>query len=217
LEAELNGYVQVENDANAAAMGEYLFGAGKGARSMVCLTLGTGVGGGIILEGKLWRGTTYVAGEIGHMIIEREGPLCGCGNRGCLEALASATGLIARVQSRAEKEKASFELRELVEKGVDITPKLLYQEAQKGDVFCKSILAETGTYLGIGLTNVIHVLNPEVIVLSGGLIGAGSFLLEAALAEVQRRVFPWAAQGTRILVGKLGDDAGVLGAAALVL
>lgn len=217
LETELGGYVQVENDANAAALAEYRFGAGRGTRSMVCLTLGTGVGGGIILRGKVWRGATYAAGEIGHMTIERDGPLCGCGNRGCLEALASASGLISRVKSLIGKGEASPRLYGLAEQGADITPRLLYEEALQGDAFCKEMLAETGTYLGIGLTNIIHILNPEAIVLAGGLIGAGPFLLEAALAEVQRRAFPWAAQATRILVGELGDDAGVLGAAALVL
>lgn len=217
LQERLGLSIQVENDANLAAWGEYWLGAGRGARSLVCLTLGTGLGGGIVLEGEIWRGSAYMAGEIGHMIIERDGPLCNCGNRGCLEALVSATALKARTREKLKNEGVASSIRPWMERGEEVTPERLYQEAVKGDHFCREILREAGEYLGIGLTNVIHILNPEVIVLTGGLMGARGILLEAALKGVEAKAFPWAARQTRILPGELGDDAGALGAAALLL
>ncbi|MBI2877969.1 MAG: ROK family protein [Candidatus Tectomicrobia bacterium] len=216
LQAKLGAHVQIENDANAAALGEYWFGAGRGAQSLVCLTLGTGLGGGIVLKGEIWRGATYMAGEIGHMVIQRDGPLCGCGNRGCLEAMVSATGLRDRVRERLKDPGISSPIRSWVEQGEEVTPERLYREAVQGDPFSQEILREAGKSLGTGLTNVIHILNPEVIVLTGGLMGAREILLEVALKEVQAKAFPWAARQTRIVPGNLGDDAGALGAAALL-
>lgn len=216
LQERLGLPIQVENDANAAALGEYRFGAGRGAQSLVCLTLGTGLGGGIVLEGEIWRGSDYMAGEIGHMIIERDGPPCNCGNRGCLEAFVSATGLKARVREKLKDEGAASAIRPLMEQGEEVTPERLYQEAVKGDPFCREILREAGEYLGIGLTNIIRILSPEIIVLTGGLMGAREILLETALKEVEAKAFPWKARQTRIVPGELGDDAGALGAAALL-
>ncbi|MBI1987023.1 MAG: ROK family protein [Nitrospinae bacterium] len=216
LEERLELSIQVENDANVAAWGEYRFGAGRGAQSLVCITLGTGLGGGIILGGEIWRGSAYMAGEIGHMIIERDGPSCNCGNRGCLEAFVSAASLRVRVREKLKDGGVASAIRPLVEQGEEVAPERLYQEAVKGDRFCREILREAGERLGIGLINVIHILNPEVIVLTGGLMGAREILLETALKEVEAKAFPWAALRTRIVPGELGDDAGPLGAAALL-
>jgi len=202
--------VYVENDANAAAWGEFWAGAGRGAASMVMITLGTGVGGGVIIDGKLLRGIDETAGHIGHIVIDSEGPMCGCGNRGCLEAYASATALVRRALE-ALRAKRSGALAGLSEK--DLSAKRIAQEAARGDALARNLVEETGRYLGVALADVANVLNPELAVIGGGLAGAGELLLGPAREEMRARALKPPAQRLKIVPAGLGDNSGVIGAA----
>ena len=155
-----------ENDANAAAWGEKWIGAGKEANSLVMLTLGTGIGGGIIINNTLWRGVNNVAAEIGHMVIQMDGPKCGCSNYGCIEAYASATSMVRRFKESLKNGVPSS----LKDTG-EITAKMIDDAAFQGDKASLDIIKETGGYLGVALVKIIQILNPEVIVLTGGMIG----------------------------------------------
>ncbi len=215
LERRLNLPVFVENDANAAALAEYRFGAGKDAKSLVCLTLGTGVGGGLILDGKIWHGADDVAGEIGHMKIRRSGRLCGCGARGCLERYASATGVVLSAKTRLRKNAGSLILK-LVKGDIGkVTAKIVTSAAKEGDETAIEILAETAGHLAFGVANILNVLNPRMVVICGGLARAGKFLFTPLKTEVKRLALESAFRNVRIVRGKLGDRAGLLGAAAV--
>ena len=202
----------LENDANAAAWGEKWVGAGKEADSLVMLTLGTGIGGGIIINNKLWRGVNNVAAEIGHMVIQMDGPKCSCGNYGCIEAYASATALVRR-------------FKELLKSGVpsslkdagEITAKMINDAAFQGDKASLDIIKETGHYLGVALVNIMHVLNPEVIVLTGGMIGSGDLLMNPIKQVIKEKAFEASAKETKIVFSQLGNDAGIIGAAGCLL
>lgn len=213
--AEATGLpVVLENDANAAAFGEFTAGAGKDVRNMVMLTLGTGIGGGIVLDGKLWRGCFDNAGEIGHAVIVPEGRACPCGQRGCLEQYASANAVAER-------------LREAVEAGEDsvLKPKVVANEAfdarhvltalERGDALAARIWDETCYYLALCAVNLRHILNPELIVFAGGLINAGPRLLGPVCAHFERLSWKIAPDAPRIALATLGTDAGTIGAAAL--
>lgn len=202
----------LENDANAAAWGEKWVGAGKEASSMVMLTLGTGIGGGIIIDNRLWRGANNVAAEIGHMVIQMDGPQCNCGNRGCVEVYASATGMVRR-------------FKELLEGGIssslkdcnEITAKMINDAASKGDKASLDIIEETGRYLGIAIVNIMHILNPEMFVLAGGMIGSGELLMNPIRQTVSQRAFEASYKDTQIVFSQLGNDAGIIGAAGCLL
>lgn len=204
--------VTVENDANAAAYGEWMLGAGRGARNFVCLTLGTGVGGGVIAGGELYRGSSGFAGEIGHTVILADGPPCACGNRGCLEALIGAAPIVARARRMLA---ASGETRQ----GWDgsLTVAAISRAASSGDAVAVNALAETGRYLGIGLTNVVHVLAPETIAVGGGVAGAGEFIFGPARATVRASVMDEAMAAVRIVPAELGNKASFLGVSLLAL
>lgn len=202
----------LENDANAAAWGEKWAGAGKEVKSLVMLTLGTGVGGGIVIDNKLWRGANNVAAEIGHMVIQTDGPPCNCGNRGCVEVYASATGMV-RLFKEALKAGASSSLKVSDE----ITAKMINEAAIHGDKVSLEVIAETGRYLGIALVNIMHVLNPEMIVLSGGMIGSGQLLMDPIRKVTTQRAFEASYQDTKIVFSQLGNDAGIIGAAGCLL
>ena len=210
FEEELRYPVVVENDANAAAYGEWMKGAGRGMRQFVCLTLGTGVGGGIICNGALYRGSSGFAGEIGHAVILADGPRCTCGNRGCLEAIIGAGAIVARARDML---RASGEARPEWEG--DLTVERLSQSASSGDAVAVRALAETGRYLGIGLTNVVHILAPEAIAIGGGVAGAGDLILEPARATVRMSVMDEAMASVRIVPAELGNKASFLGVALL--
>ncbi len=217
LEEKVDVPITLENDANAAAFAEYWLGAGRGVSSLVCLTLGTGVGSGIILEGKLLRGASGAAAEAGHMTVEAEGERCPCGRRGCLEAYASATailrdarGALARGQATALREKFGTRPEALTAKDVS-------DAAQAGDPVARGTFERAGRYLGVGLGNLVNLLNPDLITLAGGLAAAGDLLLQPALAELTRRAFPVLLRRTRVELSALADTAGMLGAAGLVL
>ncbi len=207
--------VYVENDANAYALGEYWFGAGKGAESMVCITLGTGVGGGIIIDGNIWRGADGMAGEVGHITVNPDGPLCPCGNRGCLERYSSATAVVEMAQSAAAGSGKTV-LKALLKNGI-LTPEAIADAAKKGDRAAARIYSEAGKYIGIAIADLIDLLNMECVVIGGGMSGAWELFIGPLKKEVRARAFKIPAQRCRIIRGKLRDDAGILGAAGLAL
>ncbi len=217
LEDEFNVKVVLENDANAAAWGERCFGAGQGVNNLVCFTLGTGIGGGIIIDGKIYHGSNYGAAELGHMTVSKDGPRCNCGNYGCLEAYSSATGIKNRIKKRIKegiKSKfLSFDNEELFE---SLRLKLIFETARKGDKLTKDIVEEAISYLGIAIANIANILNPEMVVLVGGITNEGDKLLIPLRRKVKRRAFYSNYKSLKIVIGKLGGNAGVLGAAALL-
>ncbi len=212
LEARTGLPVRVENDANAAAFGEAWLGAGRGARILVCVTLGTGIGGGIVADGAIVRGTSGVAGEIGHVTIDPGGPLCGCGNRGCVEAFASATAVV-----RAARERIRAGERSALPDDPGLDAAAIAAAARSGDPLAVSVLGGAGTHLGLAASIIAHLLNPDRIVFSGGLAGAGPCLFGPLIAELERRTFPRARAALTIALAGLGDDAGLVGAARAFL
>lgn len=205
--------VTVENDANAAAWGEFRYGAGKDVEHQVFITLGTGVGGGIITHGVLLRGAQGAGGELGHVTIDATGPRCGCGNHGCLEALASGTAIRRRAREVANDRPGSALGRLAVERevlGEDVT-----RLAQEGDEASILVLEETGRWLGIGLAGFVNTFNPEVIAVGGGASRAGELILEPARREVHLRARSPSRDLVEIKEATLGPESGVLGAAAL--
>ncbi len=204
--------VVVENDGNSAAWGEYVAGAGRGAHSMVLLTVGTGVGGGVVINDSLLRGYTGMAGELGHIVIQPDGPECVCGNRGCLETFASATAVVQRFEETVHQGAAST-LAQSVLAGEPITSRDIYEQALAGDALSLTALQDAGQFLGIGVHNLIAAFNPQRVVLAGGMIAAGELILEAVRREVAVRTLPYAARYTKICRGELGKMAGAIGAA----
>jgi len=201
----------IENDANAAAYGEKVAGAGREFEDFVLLTLGTGIGGGIVINGRLLR----VAAEIGHTIISSEGPQCPCGNVGCLETLASATAVIARAISEIENGNQSA-LRSLYHGNFyKMNAEDIYKAALDGDMLARTVLKDAGKALGIGIANVVNVFSPQAIILTGGMIGAWNIYVEAAIREASRRAFKELISRVKILPSQLGDDAGLTGIAYL--
>jgi len=217
LEDEFNLKVVLENDANAAAWGERCFGVGRGVNNLVCFTLGTGIGGGIIINGKIYHGNNCGAAELGHITVNKDGPLCNCGNYGCLEAYSSATGIKNRIRNRIKEGIKSKFLNidnddELLE---SLRLKLIFETARKGDKLTKDIVEEAITYLGIAIANIVNILNPEMVVLVGGITNEGEKLLTPIRNEVKKRAFYSNYKSLKIVIGELGGNAGVLGAAAL--
>ncbi|MDR4496526.1 MAG: ROK family protein [Candidatus Scalindua sp.] len=211
LEDELKMPVSIENDANAAALGEWWKGAGAGTNSFICITLGTGVGGGIILDGRLWYGASGMAGEIGHTTIIRNGIKCTCGNSGCLEAYASARGIIDRVQNVLSERGDKRGIREC------LTLERISSMASQGNEMIGSIIRETGIILGIAVANIANLLNPEMVALFGGVTNLGETLFKPMREEVKKRAFEKATEPLKIEVAKLGDNSGILGAAKSIL
>jgi glucokinase len=213
----LNIPVFLEKDANAAAMGEHRFGAGRGTQHMIYVTVSTGIGSGLILDGKLYHGATSMAGEIGHTTIVPNGPRCGCGNYGCLEALASGTAIARQARERVAQGTPTL-IADLAEGDPErITARLVTQAANQGDAEARQIIAEAMTYLGIGMANLVNLFNPQIIIIGGGLANIGDALFESVWHVVEQRAFRAAAETVRIVPAKLGDDVGVLGAAAVAL
>ena len=207
------GYPAVlENDANAAALGEFRYGAGKGANSLVYLTVSTGIGGGIILDGKLWHGLKDGAGEVGHMTLVPDGPVCGCGNRGCLEALASGPSIARRAREALTTRRPS-RLRDVQELSAADVARL----AQEGDALAAEVWTATVEYLALGVAAVVTIIAPERVVIGGGVANAGDFLFEPLRREVRHRVKLVAVASLPILPAALGADVGILGAAAVAL
>jgi glucokinase len=211
LANELKRPAILENDANAAAVGEMWLGAGRGHRTIVCVTLGTGVGGGIILEGKLWRGADGAAAEIGHMCVDPFGGVaCGCGSRGCLEVYASATAIV-----RMTREASPRYPHSVLRPGADLTAEIIYDAGLEGDELALEVFRRMGVYLGIGLANVINIINPEMIVIGGGVVNGWDLFEKYMHQQVAERAFPLLAARVKIVRAECGDDAGLLGAARL--
>jgi glucokinase len=209
LEEELKLPVFVENDANAAALGEQWRGAAKDIRSMIFLTLGTGVGGGIVLNGRIWHGADGMAGEVGHMTIVPEGRRCGCGNSGCLEMYASSRGIVMTFKEMCAGKRLDADNRQ------ELTSARIYQAARDGDTTARRVMQEMGRYLGIGIANLINIFNPEMVVIGGGVKDAWDLFIDAVREEVRKRAFAYPAVRTKIVPSALGDEAGTVGAAAV--
>lgn len=217
IEREFQLPVKVENDAKVLALGEKWFGYGLDVENMVCLNVGIGVGAGIIFNDKLFHGLNGIAGEIGHTVLDLDGPKCACGNYGCLQTLCAGEA----VRNYAIKEillgRESMIL-ELVKGEKDkIVGEIIHQAALAGDTLALEVLGKSGMYLGIGISNLINILNPELVVLSGGVTKAGSFILDPVKEEVRKRVLTDEAKQTKIVISKLGDRGTVIGAVTLVL
>jgi glucokinase len=213
LEPRIGVPLTVENDANAAAWGEFRFGAGSEVDHLVFVTLGTGVGGGVISHGVLLRGAQGAGGELGHVTIQATGPRCACGNRGCLEALASGTAISRRARELASEKPNSALGRLAAERkilGEDVT-----RLAREGDELALSVLEEAGRWLGIGLAGFVNIFNPEVVAVGGGVVAAGELILKAAREEVFLRARPPSRDLAESKEASLGSESGVLGAAAL--
>lgn len=206
----------VINDASAAALGEHRFGVGKGVANLVYLTVSTGIGGGIITDGKLYAGANGCAGELGHMTIDIQGPQCNCGNFGCLEALASGTAMSREAMGRLACGESSS-MVELVEGRLeDITAEIVASAARQGDTLACDIVTRAAAYLGIGLANLVNIFNPELIVVGGGVSKMGDLLLRQAREVVRERAFQLPARTVRIVRARLGSNSGIMGVAAYV-
>lgn len=202
--------VFMDNDVNAMTLGELRHGAGVGYQSLVALTLGTGVGGGVVIDGQVYHGSRNTAGELGHTIVEPNGRYCGCGNQGCLEAYAGAKNIVERTQEKIAAGRNTHLVSD-----ASLTPKRIAEAAQAGDRLAVEIFAETGTYIGIALTSIAHILNPEVAIIGGGIAEAGERLLfEPIRTELTKRAMDIPGM-MKIVPAALGNRAGIVGAAML--
>ena len=204
--------VTLDNDANMAAFGEMWVGAGRGVKSLVLMTLGTGIGGGIVLNGEIWRGAWGMAAELGHQNLFPDGVRCECGNVGCLEAYASAIGLVRRFHEAVAAGRRT-RLSAKIKSGAQISARDIALAARAGDRTCKRLIAETGEYLGIAATNMLHILTVELVIFAGGMTAAGAILLKPIRDTVHRRAFHLARSKARVLFSRLKNDAGLIGAA----
>lgn len=212
LEVKFGVPVFLDNDANVAAIGEYMLGAGRGKKNMVYFTVSTGVGGGAIVDGNIYRGNTSNALEIGHTTVAPFGPRCGCGNVGCLEAVSSGTAIGKRgreaVTTKVETSLKDYE---------NVTSYEVFKEAEKGDAVAKDIIEDALSYLGIGIANAISIFDPEMVVIGGGVSKAGDIVFERVREVVKKRCFKSMSDACEIVPAGLGTDAGVIGAVALAL
>ena len=215
LERKLKLPVWITNDANAAAVGEKAFGEGRGVKNFVYLTISTGIGGGIVLGGKLLIGSSFGAGEVGHTIVVPGGAKCGCGHRGCLEAYASGTAIAGFVRSEIRRGKRSKASR-LAGSGRRVTAEVVAEAAARGDRLSLLAFRRAGCFLGIGLANLINLLNPEKLILGGSVMKSSRFLWQSMTASVRENAWPSLYRACRIVKTGLGDQVGDLGALALV-
>jgi glucokinase len=204
----------LDNDANCATLGEWWQGAAKGARNVVGMTIGTGIGGGLIIDGRLYHGSSDVAGEIGHTTIDSTGRRCKCGNYGCLEAYASGPSIAERAREALSGGEVSI-LPTMVDGKLDaISAQTVYDAAKRGDVLAREVVRDTARFLGAGIANLLNIFNPDVVVVAGGVTQAGDWLFEPLRAEVKRRAFRPAVEACQIVPGTLPGTAGVVGAVA---
>ncbi len=207
--------VRMDNDANCAALGETIAGAGRGCRHTVMVTLGTGVGGGIVIDGKLYTGCNDVAGEIGHMVIVAGGRPCNCGRRGCLESYASATGLIHLAEDALEGRTDSLLCTMRDQNGGKLTAKMVCDARDQGDPVASQVFEQYCMYLGCGLVSFVNILQPDRIILGGGVAGYGEKLLAPLREIIARESFKGVHKNTELVQALLGNDAGLIGAAML--
>ncbi|MCK4026643.1 ROK family glucokinase [Streptococcus iners] len=208
----------IDNDANVAALGEQWVGAGNNNPNVVFMTLGTGVGGGVIAAGNLIRGVKGAGGELGHITVDFEAPFaCTCGKKGCLETVASATGIVNLSRRYADQYAGEAKLKQMIDDGQDVTAKDVFDLAKEGDDLALIVYRHFSEYLGVACANIAAVLNPAYIVLGGGVSAAGDFLLDGVRKVFAENSFPQIKESTQIVLATRGNDAGVLGAASLVL
>ncbi len=214
IEGKMGVKTLLINDANAAALGEMYFGAAKGARNFIYITLSTGIGGGIVIDGEVYAGSLGTAGEIGHMTVDANGLKCSCGNIGCWETLASGTALAREAKQRI-KDGAETAILEYAGGDLnEINAEAVHKAAQRGDTLAKELIAQVSYYVGVGLTSLINIFNPELIVIGGGLSNIGDMLLEPAYKLAGERVNKTAFASVRFARAELGRNSGVIGAAA---
>ncbi|HFR3709480.1 TPA: ROK family glucokinase [Streptococcus suis] len=208
----------IDNDANVAALGEQWVGAGNNNPNVVFMTLGTGVGGGVIAAGNLIRGVKGAGGELGHITVDFDEPFaCTCGKKGCLETVASATGIVNLSRRYADQYAGDAKLKQMIDNGQDVTAKDVFDLAKEGDDLALIVYRHFSEYLGVACANIAAVLNPAYIVLGGGVSAAGEFLLDGVRKVFAENSFPQIKESTQIVLATRGNDAGVLGAASLVL
>jgi len=207
--------VCLENDASAAALGEHRFGAGRGTRHMLYITVSTGVGGGIIIEGELYRGASGAAGELGHVIMDPDGPPCGCGARGCLEALASGTAIAGRGEELVAQGSSKL-LAEMRQREGPLTAEMMKRAADAGDEACRRLFREAGHHLGVALASYVNIFSPELILIGGGVARAAEYFMEEAEQTMRALAKGEPLKHVRLGLGELGDRAGSLGMIALM-
>ncbi|AYW44665.1 ROK family glucokinase [Tetragenococcus koreensis] len=207
----------LDNDANVAALGERWKGAGDNEPDVVFITLGTGVGGGIVMEGDLLHGAAGCAGEIGHITVDPDGFECTCGKKGCLETIASATGIVRVARKLSEEYAGASELKQLLDSGEEVTSKDVFELAEEEDQLAMMVVDNICYYLGLACGNIGNLLNPSSLILGGGVSAAGEFLRSKVVAYFKQFTFPQVTESTRIKLAQLGNDAGIIGAASLAL
>ncbi len=207
----------VDNDANVAALAEARLGAGRGSRYLVHLTLGTGIGGGIIIDGDVYRGALGTAAELGHMIIREDGPLCNCGARGCLEAMVSGVAIHRRVEELATSGRSSPMVEEYLADPDEFDAEAVSRHAGAGDSLAEDILAEAGRHLGTGIASLVNIFNPDAVTLSGGLLGCFLYMEASMRRSFEESAIAISRRHVRILTSTLGEEGGVLGAALLAI
>ena len=216
MQKEFSVPVRVDNDVRCAALAELNYGAGSGCKNLICITIGTGIGSGLIVNGKLVRGASNAAGEIGHIKLSlHHGPICGCGDTGCMEAYASGPAIVAMAKDYVAGGK-STKFREIAGSVDAITPAIVAQAANEGDVVAKRIFQVMGEYIGTGLASVVNLLNPEKIVIGGGVADAGDILMEPLKAALKNRAMPIQGSAVEVVPAQLGNTAGVIGASLLI-
>jgi glucokinase len=216
IESQLGTRVWLDNDANAAALGEFWLGAGKGTRSLCIVTLGTGVGGGLVLDGRVWRGFLGMAGEVGHIIVAENGVRCPCGGQGCLETEASANAVVRQAKEAVAAGRGAA-LQHALQQGGELTSELVYEIARTGDAACCAAFQSVGKFLGIALAGLVNTLNLPLYVIGGGVAGAWELLSPAMFEELRRRSYVFCEGATRVERAALKGDAGLYGAARLAL
>lgn len=215
IQETINKPVFIENDANAAAYGEYVAGAARGAKNAVCITLGTGVGAGIVIDGKIYAGSNFAGAEVGHTVIEVDGAQCSCGRRGCFEAYSSATGLI-RMTNEAIAEHPDCIMAKMAEEKGKVTARTSFDSMRAGDKYAKAVVNKYIKYLAAGITNTINIFQPDVLCIGGGVCNEGDPLLLPVKALVNEEDFARNSEKkTEIVIAELGNDAGIIGAAFL--
>lgn len=215
FEDEFHIPTRVDNDVRCATLGELNYGAGKGCENLICITVGTGIGSGLVVNGRLVRGASNAAGEIGHIKLQMNGgPICGCGDTGCLEAFASGPAIVALAEDYIRGGK-STKFRELAN-GAPITPYIVCEAAKAGDPVAQRIFAIIGEYIGIGLASVVNLLNPEKIIIGGGVADAGEYLFNPLTETLKKRAMKIAGETVEVVHAQLGNTAGVIGASLLI-
>ena len=208
--------VSVDNDASVAALAEARIGSGAGAASLFFITLGTGIGGGIVIRGKIHHGASFAAGEIGHVVIRPDGPLCRCGRKGCLEALSSGTAMIRDARAAIEAGRPS-KITELANGLIrSVTPEMISRAARENDGLAREVFTTAAEHLGIAVTNIIHLLSPEVIAIGGGISEAGPVLFDPIQQTIGELTIPHMLKHTRVVKAQLGNDAGAIGAGLMM-